>query len=50
MAYMKQAEEFLVKLPSISLERMKPLECQCCLEERGLVVDRDYTVRPSGPV
>ena len=51
MAYMKQAEESLVKLPSITLEGMELLGTHFPVEEKGLTLDRqDYMVCPSGPV
>ncbi len=39
MAYLKEAEVFLAKLPSISLEGMEPLGSQAPSKEQGLTVE-----------
>ncbi len=46
MAYLKEAEGFLAKLPSISLEGMEPLGSQGPSKEQGLTVEtQGYKVR-----
>ena len=39
MAYLKEAEGFLAKLPSISLEGMEPLGSHGPPKEQGLTVE-----------
>lgn len=47
MAYLKEAEVFLAKLPSISLEGMEPLGSQAPSKEQGLTVEtQGYKAQP----